>query len=291
MIVLDSTTDNLQVVLNAAITTNQLQCVSSRRDITTTWYTPGRTVTNTNSTTDVNLVWSPAASTQRVIDTVSIYNNDTVVAYVTVKLDANGTERILTRVPLAAGERLEYSKKWWRSTVPLGSIKINTKADTGTSMGSWLRCKVMSWDQVIVSTTGNNMVELQWLKFKMDHASIYHVKLFLAYTMSSTSDGIVLGTLCPFTSTASVRMFLRLLVPTSTTAESMRFPNWTIAQQPATFTTSASTAGNICILEWYVWSTDTLSSFWDVSFWMGNDTTNGTLTVKKWSILYYEEVI
>jgi hypothetical protein len=111
MIVLDTTTDNLQVVLNAAITTNQLQCVSSWRDITTTGYTPGRTVTNTNSTTDVNLVPAPAASTQRVIDTISIYNNDTVVAYVTVKLDANGTERILTRVPLAAGERLEYSKK------------------------------------------------------------------------------------------------------------------------------------------------------------------------------------
>lgn len=62
MLVLTETTDNLQVVLAGAITTNQLRCVSSWRDVTASAYTPGRTLINTNSTTDVTVVGSPAAS-------------------------------------------------------------------------------------------------------------------------------------------------------------------------------------------------------------------------------------
>lgn len=110
MIILTETTDNLQVVLGGAITTNQLQCVASWRDITTTAYTPGRTVTNTNSTTDVNIVGAPAASTQRVVDYFSIYNKDTVLANVTVKFDANGTEYIIYKGDLPVGSTLVYQE-------------------------------------------------------------------------------------------------------------------------------------------------------------------------------------
>lgn len=109
MIILTETTDNLQVVLGGAVTTNQLAVVSSWRDITTTAYTPGRTVTTTNSTTDVNAVPAPAASTQRVVDMVHIRNADTVDATVTVKFDANGTEYILWLGTLQTGDTLHYA--------------------------------------------------------------------------------------------------------------------------------------------------------------------------------------
>lgn len=108
MIVLTESTDTLQVVLGGSITTNQLRCVSSWRDITTTAYTPGRTVTNTNNTTDVNLVGSPAASTQRVVDFISIYNADTVAQTITVKFDANGTEYVIWSGELLPGATLTY---------------------------------------------------------------------------------------------------------------------------------------------------------------------------------------
>ena len=109
MIVLDATTDNVQVVLGGAITTNQLRCVASWRDITTTAYTPGRTITNTNSGTDVNIVPSPAASTQRVVDFLSVYNSDTVSATVTIKFDSSGTEYTLWSGALATGECITYT--------------------------------------------------------------------------------------------------------------------------------------------------------------------------------------
>ena len=108
MIILSNTTDNLQVVLGGTVATNQLQCVASWRDITTTDYTAGRTVTNTNNTTDVNVVPAPAASTQRVIDFISIYNNDNADAVVTIKLNDNGTEYIIWKDVLSSGDAVRY---------------------------------------------------------------------------------------------------------------------------------------------------------------------------------------
>jgi hypothetical protein len=109
MLALSATTDTIQVVLAGNVATNQLQCFSVWRDITTTAYTPGRTGINTNNTTDVNVVGSPASSTQRVIDFLSVYNNDTAAATVTVKADLNGTEYILYKVTLQVGETLTWS--------------------------------------------------------------------------------------------------------------------------------------------------------------------------------------
>lgn len=109
MIILSETTDNLQVVLGGSVTTNQLQCLTSWRDRTSTTFVAGRTVTNTNNTTDVTIAAGPAGSTQRVIDLISIYNNDTVSATVTIKLDANGTEYIFYKGTLGVGETLTYT--------------------------------------------------------------------------------------------------------------------------------------------------------------------------------------
>ena len=55
MIILDSVNDKVQAVLGGAVTTNQLQCYAAWRDVTTTAYTPGKTTTLTNNTTDVDI--------------------------------------------------------------------------------------------------------------------------------------------------------------------------------------------------------------------------------------------
>jgi hypothetical protein len=110
MLILTATTDKIQAVLGGSVTTNQLQCVSSWRDITTTTYTPGRTLINTNNTTDVDIVGAPGSSTQRVVDHINIYNNDTVAAVVTVKYDANSTEYILWKGTLGPTQKVTYSE-------------------------------------------------------------------------------------------------------------------------------------------------------------------------------------
>lgn len=136
MLILTETTDNLQVVLSGNVTTNQLQCVASWRDITTTAYTPGRTVVNTNNTTDVNIIPAPGASTQRVADFISIHNADTVTAVITIKFDANGTEYILWKGSLLPLEVLTYcdGKGWEVQSAGYKEIQVFTvHADAGAN--------------------------------------------------------------------------------------------------------------------------------------------------------------
>lgn len=124
MIVLSETTDKIEIVLREAVTTNQLQCFSSWRDITSTTFVAGRTSIASNNTTDVTIVGSPGSSTQRVIDTISIYNADTVEAQVQVKIDCDGTEYLLCKNTILPGETLTYvDKKGWDITDGYQQIK------------------------------------------------------------------------------------------------------------------------------------------------------------------------
>lgn len=109
MIILDSTTRSLEVVLGGAITTNQLPIVASFVDNTTTTYTPGSSNTATNSTTPVTAVAAPAASTQRQVKLLTIINTDTAAATVTVQYNDNSTLRVLFKVALAMGDNLVYT--------------------------------------------------------------------------------------------------------------------------------------------------------------------------------------
>ena len=108
MLILTATTDKIQLLLGAAVAANQAQCMASWRDVTTSAYTPGRTVVNSNSTTDVDLVGSPGESTQRVVDFISVYNADTSPVLATIKFDANGTEYILWSGYLLTGQSVYF---------------------------------------------------------------------------------------------------------------------------------------------------------------------------------------
>ena len=73
MIVLTATTDNVQAVLGGSVTTNQMRCVASWRDITTTAYTPPAYMPTTTagygnlfpppSTTTTTTAYTPPAYT------------------------------------------------------------------------------------------------------------------------------------------------------------------------------------------------------------------------------------
>lgn len=108
MIILNVQTDKIEVALGGAVTANQLQCFTSWRDRTATSFIAGRTAINTNNTTDVDISGSPGASTQRIIDYISVFNPDTALANVTIKLDADGTEYILWKGDVATGGKVEF---------------------------------------------------------------------------------------------------------------------------------------------------------------------------------------
>src|SRR5688572_16132524 len=109
MIYLDSTTKKLQIKLDSAITTSQWEISAYYYDhvpaATTTVRRGGVKVTNSNSTTDVDIVEAPVLhGTIRNVHTLMLHNKDTVTHTITVKLDDGGTETILVKQSVASGE-------------------------------------------------------------------------------------------------------------------------------------------------------------------------------------------
>lgn len=121
-----STSHKLELVLSGAITTNQLHFYVSYSDHTTSSFTPGATSGTSNNTTPVDLVSAPAAATQRQINYISIYNNDTTSATVTVRNDDGTNERILIKITLQTNETLEYHYENGWMVINNGVVKNRT---------------------------------------------------------------------------------------------------------------------------------------------------------------------
>ena len=190
MLVLSQTTDKIQVVLASVVTTNQAQCIASWRDITATpTYTGGRSLANTNSTTDVDLVTGPSASTQRIIDYLSVYNNDTANITVTIKYDASGTEYIAIKVPLATGEQLEYENgKGWTVKTAGGLIKTLQSQSISTVVND-LNITILDTDVINNNAVANTIADVTGLSFPVITGELYWFRFDIVYDSAATTTG------------------------------------------------------------------------------------------------------
>lgn len=110
--ILDATNRKLQVLLGGAVTTNQLPVVTNWADLTDETTTPGASTAATNSATAVDIVTAPAADTRRVVQSINVFNADTVDAEVTVRYVDNATNRILVKATLQPDNTLYYSQQY-----------------------------------------------------------------------------------------------------------------------------------------------------------------------------------
>lgn len=135
MIVLDATDETIEVDLDAAHTTNALKCFACYRDITTTAYTPGNQAADTNGTTEVTAISAPAASTQRVVDYIGVYNADTATHAVTIKFDKAATESVLCKRTVQAGQTLYYQEGtgWATTDVYAPTFALWLHSDAGAA--------------------------------------------------------------------------------------------------------------------------------------------------------------
>lgn len=114
MIRLSKSTQSLVAELAGSITTTNPQVYltfideTPRRDKPTT---RGSTqITNTNGTTSVTICDSPENNVVRNINYISVYNADSASTTVIISLSDNGTEYILVKQAVAAGETLFYEE-------------------------------------------------------------------------------------------------------------------------------------------------------------------------------------
>lgn len=129
MIRLSSTTEKLQAVLGGAVSATQPQAIVCYSDQTASGYSGGVQRTALNSTTDVDILAAPAASTIRDVDYLSIYNRDSASITVTVKYDVSATDSVIITVTLATLETIQYIHgAGWSCLDSAGKLKITTSS-------------------------------------------------------------------------------------------------------------------------------------------------------------------
>jgi len=122
--ILDSTTKTIELILGAAATTNAMPVTVDYVDITTTTTVPGSLDSASNGTTLVTIVAAPAASTQRKINLITVYNADTASKAVTIRLNNNTTLRNIVVVTLQVGDTLYFTDtNGWSVLSATGLIK------------------------------------------------------------------------------------------------------------------------------------------------------------------------
>lgn len=188
MIILTSGTDTLKVVLSGAVTANHLPCYTTWRDVTSATYTPGRTAVNTSNTTPVVIVGAPDTATQRVVDQVSIHNQDTMSAVVTVTFYDNATPYVIQKAALAPGEKLEFAEgSGWKVLSSTGAVKNLTQA--APYVTSNLNIVVMAADVVNAEAVANTMKDLPGLTFPVTAGETYWFEFVIPYTAAATTTG------------------------------------------------------------------------------------------------------
>jgi hypothetical protein len=125
MIVIDSATKKVEVLLSGAAATTNLPIVVSFVDLDANdIFRPGTHDTITSGTTPVGVLFSTGtASVYRQLKFMSIYNADTTDATVTLRLNNNATTRIILKVTLLPESTLFYTDgEGFRVITPNGDI-------------------------------------------------------------------------------------------------------------------------------------------------------------------------
>lgn len=127
-----STTVKIQAFLSGAAATTNPTVRVDWVDMTTTATTPDVTLSNLNGVTAVDICGSPAASTSRKVNGVSINNIDTAPVVCTVRYNSSGVFYPVVKVTLAVGDTLNYTDtNGWNVLDSAGNIKYIVAGSSG----------------------------------------------------------------------------------------------------------------------------------------------------------------
>lgn len=180
--ILDTTSKTIEVVLGGTITTNQLEITADWVDTTNgSTFAPGGTSLLTNGGTAVTAVASPAASTQRQVKALTIYNADTVNQTVTVRMFDGTNRRRHVVQSLAPGQSLVFT--------PEGGWSILSSVAISQIVGTWTPSDA-SGAGLVLSVTSASYIKI---------GLAVHVSFFVVYPATANGATAQLTGL-PFTS-------------------------------------------------------------------------------------------
>ena len=134
---LSTANDRIEIVTDASATTTEPVFTASYQDITSLGMTLPQSSSqgSTAGTTDTTLVAAPAASTNRQVTYMSVFNSDTVARTIRIYKDVSGTEYNLCTALLQVGDALEWSREvGWKilSTSSQESVLFTSFTASGT---------------------------------------------------------------------------------------------------------------------------------------------------------------
>lgn len=136
---LDTTTRTLEFLLGGNVTTNQLPFVTCYADVSTTAAAVLAAQNGvSNNSTAVTITAAPGSNLVRKVNTINIYNADTVSATVTVRYNDNNTTRILCKTALASGSTLMWSQaEGWFVMDTNGNRLVPTSSGGDGNQTAW----------------------------------------------------------------------------------------------------------------------------------------------------------
>ena len=135
MIRLDNINRSLAISLANATTTNPIQIVVSYADDTGSTYQGGTTTSTISGTSKITICSAPAAATIRTIDSIIIFNADTVASSVNVYFDDNGTYFQLSGSTLQVADTLQFTHaRGWETSDVNGSVKTSLYTQTNATV-------------------------------------------------------------------------------------------------------------------------------------------------------------
>lgn len=213
MIVLDTTTRKIQILVDATATTTESPVVASWEDLTTTTNLVGGSQIITTGATAVDAVAVPSASTQRVVKFMSVYNADTVAHSYTFRYNDNGTTRNLFVPLLSPGQTAIYDNGLWVVVPTYLSI------DPGLCEGRL----TLTTGVPVTTSDVTGATTIYFTPYKGNRLSLYTNSAWTLYAFSEKS--VALGTLASATIPNDVFIYdnagtltLELVAWTSTTA-------------------------------------------------------------------------
>lgn len=284
MIILTSTTDKIELVLVNQVTTNELSCFVSYRDTTTTSITPLRNVALTNGTTSVDIVTSPSSSTQRIVDYISVFNNDTSNNEVILNFVDNITVYRLFTCKLAPGEKLEFQEGKGFKVISNGHSLKTISVLNGTTLNSGLNLFKLVNDVSNSPLIDNAILDLPLLSFPVEKGKTYYFRFILIYTSDATTTGSRFNIYGPSSNTLLSFQTRNTLTSTS---ESVLFGSVVYNGILSSNASSASTAANNSIIEGFL--TADVTGVVTPSF--ACEVTGGSITIKSGSFVKYQQVL
>jgi len=191
MIVLDTTSKSITIVMSGAAATTNPSYTTAYADNNGTSFTEGASDGVLNGTSAVTVVSAPASSTRRIVNTITVENNDTAVVTITVGYVNGANTRVIAKVTLQVGDT-------WTTTGAydtngnlkqiMGTVNLATQV-TGTLpiANGGTGATTLAGANIPVTNVANTFTALQTFAGSSSNADVKTSNILEVATVSATA--------------------------------------------------------------------------------------------------------